>query len=84
MTDENPKAKPDGAGNAPPVIDVFTRPDPLPKEEADRIMREAVSGVRPQQIQAALQLQTVKQLTRIADALEALVAAKAAEASIQE
>jgi hypothetical protein len=56
------------------VITPFSRPEPLPPEEVDRIRRDAFSGVRPHQIQNSLIVDAVAQLKRIADALEILVA----------
>jgi hypothetical protein len=51
----------------------FTRPEPLPPEEVETRRREAMSGVRPNQIQNSLIVEATAQLKRIADALEILV-----------
>jgi len=54
----------------------FTRPEPLPPEEVEMRRREAISGVRPHQIQNSLIVDAVAQLKRIADALEILIGNK--------
>jgi hypothetical protein len=51
----------------------FTRPEPLPPEEVEMRRREAISGVRPHQIQNSLIVEVAAQLKRIADAIEILV-----------